>query len=184
MAIYLISNTGKEFSYNSLKKMFEIKSVQSVIDYISYFEESYLIFCIPKFSYSYKQQQVNPKKVYSIDNGFSYTNSVSFSKDKGKMLENCVFLELRKRFKEIYYFQEEKECDFILKEKNKIAGAIQVCYDLNEESMNREMKGIVEAMDKFKLKEGLILTYKQEDEFLIENKKIMAVPVWKWMLEK
>jgi len=71
IVIYLISNVGKEFSYNSIKKMFEIKSVKSVIDYISFFENAYLVFTLPKFSYSYKQQQVNPKKVYSIDNGFS-----------------------------------------------------------------------------------------------------------------
>lgn len=62
IALYLISNVGKEFSYNSIKKMFEIKSVQSVIDYISYFENAYLIFTVPMFSYSYKKQQVNPKK--------------------------------------------------------------------------------------------------------------------------
>src|SRR3989338_11214718 len=62
IAIYLISNVGKEFSYNSIKNMFEIKSVQSVIDYISYFEDAYLVFTIPLFSYSYKKQQINPKK--------------------------------------------------------------------------------------------------------------------------
>src|SRR3989344_7632204 len=96
IAIFLISNVGKEFSYNSIKRAFDVKSVQSVIDYISYFENAYLIFTISRFSYSYKQQQVNPKKVYSIDNGFSYNNSASFSKDNGKMLENIVFLGLRR----------------------------------------------------------------------------------------
>src|SRR3989338_5100816 len=106
--------------------MFEIKSVQSVIDYISYFENAYLLFTIPRFSYSYNQQQVNPKKIYSIDNGFSYSNSVSFSKDKGKMLENVVFLQLRRRCKESFYFQEKNECDFVIKEKDKITTAIQV----------------------------------------------------------
>lgn len=181
IAIYLISNVGKEFSYNSIKKMLDIKSVQSVIDYISYFENAYLIFCIPRFSYSYKQQQVSPKKVYSIDNGFSYMNSSSFSKDKGKMLENMVFLELRRKFKDIFYFQEKKECDFIIKERDKITHAIQVCYNLNEENKDREIEGLVTALDKFKLKEGLILTYNQEDEFLIDNKKIKLVPVWKWL---
>ena len=183
LAIYLISNVGKEFSYNSLKKMLEIKSVQTVIDYISYFEDSYLLFTIPKFSYSYKQQQVNKKKVYSIDNGFSYNNSVSFSKDKGKMLENQVFLKLRHEFREIFFFQEIKECDFIVKEKEKVVKAIQVCYDLNEFNQDREIKGLKEALDKFNLKDGLILSFNQEDEFKIDNKKIVVKPVWKWLLE-
>ncbi len=184
IAIYLISNVGKNFSYNSIKKMFDIKSVQSVIDYISYFENAYLIFTIPRFSYSYKQQQVNPKKVYSIDNGFSYNNSASFSKDKGKMLENIVFLGLRRKFREIFYFQDKNECDFIIKEKEKIIHAIQVCYDLNEDNKNREINGLVSALKEFNLKNGLILTYRQDDEFLIENKEIKVMPVWKWLLLK
>ncbi len=180
IAIYLISHVGKEFSYNSLRNMFEIKSVQSVIDYISYFEDAYLIFTIPRFSYSYKKQQVNPKKVYSIDNGFSYSNSVSFSKDKGKMLENQVFLSLRPRYKEIFYFKENKECDFVVKEKNKIIKAIQVCYKLDDGNQDREVFGLLEAMAEFNLKEGCILTFDQEDELNIDGKLIHIIPVWKW----
>ena len=183
IAIYLISNVGKEFSYNSLKKMFEVGSVRSVIDYVSYFEDAYLLFTIPKFSYSYKKQQVNPKKVYSIDNGFSYANSVSFSKDFGKMLENQVFLHLRKKYKEIFYFQKNKECDFIVKDKEKVKEAIQVCYELNEENQDREIKGLSEAMDELDFKKGLILTFNQEDELEFGNKRITVKPVWKWLLE-
>jgi hypothetical protein len=184
IAIYLISNVGKEFSYNSIKKMLEIKSVQSVIDYISYFENAYLLFTIPRFSYSYKQQQINPKKAYSIDNGFSYNNSASFSKDQGKMLENAVFLGLRRKFKNIFYFQQKNECDFVIKEKDKITHAIQVCLKLNEETKEREIKGLLAALKEFKLKEGLILTYNQEDTFLTDGKKITAMPAWKWLSNK
>ncbi len=183
IAIYLVSNVGKEFSYNSIKNMLEVKSVQSVIDYISYLEKSYLIFTVPNFSYSYKQQQVNPKKAYSIDNGLSYNNSVSFSKDKGKMLENAVFLGLRRKYKDIFYFQKKNECDFIIKEKDRITGAIQVCYDFNEETKEREINGLLAALNEFNLKEGLILTHNQEDKFLIEGKRIIIKPVWKWLLE-
>lgn len=184
IVIYLISNVGKEFSYNSIKKMFEIKSVKSVIDYISFFENAYLVFTLPRFSYSYKQQQVNPKKVYSIDNGFSLNNSASFSKDYGKMLENLVFLSLRKKYKDIFYFQEKNECDFIIKEKDKITKAFQVCFDFNEDNKDREINGLLEALEKFNLKEGIILTYKQDDEFRIKDKKIKVLPVWRWLLEK
>ncbi|MBS3098808.1 ATP-binding protein [Candidatus Pacearchaeota archaeon] len=183
IVIYLISNVGKEFSYNSIKKMFEIKSVKSVIDYISFFENAYLVFTLPRFSYSYKQQQVNPKKVYSIDNGFSSNNSASFSKDYGKMLENLVFLALRRRYKNIFYFQERNECDFIIKEKDKIVHVLQACFDLNEENKTREINGLIEALEKFNIKEGIILTYKQEDEFKIKDKKIKILPVWKWLVE-
>jgi len=183
IAVFLISNVGKEFSYNSIKKMFDIKSVQSVIDYISFFEDAYLTFNTPRFSYSFKQQQVNPKKAYSIDNGFSNNNSASFSKDNGKMLENLVFLSLRRKYKDIFYFQQKKECDFLIKEKDKITQAIQVCFDFNEETKDRELIGLLEALREFKLKRGLILTYNQEDEFKIDNNLIKIIPVWKWLLE-
>lgn len=184
IVIYLISNVGKEFSYNSIKKMFEIKSVKSVIDYISFFENAYLVFTLPRFRYSYKQQQVNPKKIYSIDNGFSSNNSASFSKDYGKMLENLVFLVLRRSYKDIFYFQGKNECDFVVKEKDKITHAVQVCFNLKEENQDREIKGLTEALKEFKLKHGLILTYNQDDEFKIEDKIIKVVPVWKWLLEE
>lgn len=183
IAIYLITNVGKEFSYNSIKNLFNIKSVQSVIDYVSYFERAYLLFTIPLFSYSYKKQQVNPKKAYSIDNGFSYNNSASFSKDKGKMLENLVFLGLRRKFKDIFYFQKKNECDFVIKQRDKIVNAIQVCYELTEDNQEREINGLIAALNEFNLKKGFILTNNQNDEFIVDNKKIIIKPVWKWLLE-
>jgi len=183
IAIYLISHVGKEFSFNSLKKMFQIKSVQTVIDYISYFEDSYLLFTVPKFNYSYKKQQISPKKVYSIDNGLSNVNSISFSKDRGRILENSIFLDLKRKNNEIFYFQGNGECDFVIKEKNKITQAIQVCYELDDLNKDREVQGLMEAMEEFKLKEGLILTYSQEDELDIQGKKIIIKPAWKWAIE-
>lgn len=184
MALYLITNVGKEFSYNSLKKIFKLGSVNSAISFVSYFEDSYMLFTVPKFDYSIKKQIINPKKVYSIDNGFSNVNSASFSEDKGRMLENLVFLSLRKKNREIFYFQENGECDFVIKQGTKITKAIQVCYELNEQNKEREITGLTEALEKFKLKEGLILTYDQEDEFKTDNNVIKVIPVWKWVLEE
>jgi len=183
MAVSLITNVGKEFSYNSLKKAFGLGSVNSAISFVSFFEDSYMLFTISKFDYSIKKQIINPKKVYSIDNGFSLVNSASFSQDKGKMLENMVFLTLKKKYKDIFYFQENRECDFVIKEGTKITQAVQVCYNLTEENKERELIGLSEAMEKFKLKEGMILTYNQEEEMIFEGRKIKLIPVWKWLLK-
>lgn len=184
LAIYLLSNIGKEFSYNKLKKLFNLGSTNTIIKYISYLENSYLIFTIPKFSYSYKKQLINAKKVYVIDSALANVNSASFSEDKGRILENIIFLHLRRKYKNIFYFQEDKECDFIIKEKEKIIQAIQVCYTLTEDNKKREIDGLIEAMTKFKLKKGLILTYDQEDKFVIDKKEIVVKSVWKYLLEK
>jgi len=180
LAIYLISNTAKEFSYNNLTKLFEFGSVNSVASYISYFEDSYLLFTVPKFSYSIKKQIFNPKKIYAIDVGFVRANSISFSKDSGRLLENIVFLHLRQKKLNIFYFKEKNECDFIIKYKNKYS-AIQVCYKLTEENQNREIKGLQEAMENIKVNNGLILTHNQEDEFVLNQKRIIVTSLWKWL---
>lgn len=108
-------------------------------------------------------------------------NSTYFSEDKGKMLENMAFISLRKKHKDIYYFQEKNECDFVVKEGMNIVNAIQVCYELNEDNKRREINGLIEAMEKFNLKEGLILTYNQEDKISTGNNKIIIEPLWKWL---
>ena len=183
LAIYLLTNMGKQFTYNSLRRIFKLGSVNSIISFVSYFEDAYLLFTISRFDFSFKKMLVNPKKVYSIDNGLAIRNSASFSDDRGRLLENQVFLGLRKRYKEILYYQNKHECDFIVKESAKVILAVQSCYELNEDNKKREIEGLLEALTEFKLKEGLILTYKHEDEFLIKDKIIKVVPVWKWLSE-
>ncbi|MFH1376886.1 MAG: ATP-binding protein [Candidatus Woesearchaeota archaeon] len=184
IALYLITNIGKEFSYNHLKKIFNIGSINSIISFISYFEDAYLLFTVPRFNYSLKKQIISPKKIYSIDNGISNVNSASFSEDKGRMIENMVYLNLRRKYKNIFYFKEQKECDFIIKDGNKIKEALQVCYELNEENKDREIEGLTEALEEFKLKKGYILTFNQTDKIKIKDKVIIITPVWKWMLKK
>jgi uncharacterized protein len=180
---YLISNIGKESSYNKLKDLINVGSTNTIIQFIDHFEQAYLIFSLKKFDFSLKKQLVNPKKIYCIDNGIININSFSFSENKGRLLENLVFIELKRRNKEIYYHREKHECDFVIKEKEKIVEAIQVCYELNHDNKDREFKGLLEAMNKHKLKQGLLLTYDHEEELIIENKKIIIKPVWKWLLE-
>lgn len=180
MALYLVTNVGTEFSYNKLAKTFNLGSTNSAVAFVSYLEDSYLLFTVSKFDYSLKKQAVNAKKAYSVDNGLSSVNSVSFSSNKGRMLENHVFLDLKRAEKEIYYFKGKKECDFLVKEQNRISAAIQVCYELNEDNRERELGGLVEALEKFALPEGLILTYNQEDELKISGKTIKIMPAWKW----
>ena len=180
MALFLTSNVGVEFSYNSLAKTFSLGSTNSAIAFVSHLEDSYLLFTVSKFDYSLKKQAVNPKKVYLIDNGLADVNSVSFSSNKGRMLENCVFLELRRTGKEVFYFRGDNECDFLVKEKNAITKAIQVSYELNEDNKKREINGLVEALEKLDLHEGIILTYDQRDELEISGKTIKVIPAWLW----
>lgn len=103
--------------------------------------------------------------------------SASLSADRGRALENLFFLHLRKLYPEIFYFKEEKECDFLVKDKGKIADAIQVCYQLNKDNEEREISGLPEAMKRFNLKKGTIITFDQEDK--LDN--ITIIPAWKYI---
>ena len=181
LAIYLISNSGKTYSLTNLKNLFGIGSVRSVADYISWLEDSYLIFSLPKFSFSLKKQIYNPRKVYCVDTGLAAVNSLSMSKDLGRKLENLIYLHLRKTFKTVYYYSEKGECDFIVVQKSQPTEAIQVCYELTPDNLVRELKGLAEAMVELKLDEGKIITLDQEDSFEEDGKKIKAIPAWKYL---
>ena len=114
ITLYLISNVGKEISYNGIKKTFEIGSANTVSDYLNWLEDAYLLFFLPRFSWSAKSISKNPKKVYCIDPGFARANSLSFSKDQGRLLENLVYLIFRKTTHKLFYYREKKECDFVV----------------------------------------------------------------------
>jgi uncharacterized protein len=178
----LATNISSTFTYNSIKTTLNLGNSITVKEYISYLANSYLFFELPKFDFSLRRSLNSPKKIYLIDSAFNQIAGFNFSPNTGKNLENAVFVELKRRKKEIYYFSEENECDFVIKEGNRIIEAIQVCYDFNKDNKEREVKGLIEALNKFKLKEGIIITLDQEDEFEAEGKKIILMPVWKWVL--
>ena len=176
IALFLISNAAKEYSLRGIRNTFKVGSVNSVADYIRWLEDAYLLFSVPRFSWSLKSIAVNPKKVYTIDTGFAQANSLSFSEDNGRLFENCIFLELRRKYKEIFYFKEKGECDFIVKDGKKIIMVLQVCSEVNTDNSKREMDGLVEALDFFKLKSGIIITLNQKDTMIKDGKQIQLVP--------
>jgi predicted AAA+ superfamily ATPase len=181
LALYLVSNTANLITGNKLRAMFEIGSTSTIMEYLSYLEDSWLLQFVPKFSHSLKKQLINPRKVYAIDTGFVRTNSGSFSDDHGRLLENLVWLHLRRHYREIYYFAEKKECDFLIFEKGKPRAAIQVCFDLTPDNLDREIKGLTEAMNTVKLKQGYIITLKQKDLIEKEGLTINVLPCHEYM---
>ena len=180
----LATNISSTFTYNSIKTALNLGNSITVKEYIFYLANSYFFFELPKFDFSLRKSLNAPKKIYLIDTAFSQITGFNFSPNTGKNLENVIFIELKRRKKEVYYFSEKGECDFIVKDGAKITQAIQVCYGFNKENRDREIKGLLEALDKFKLKEGSIITFDQEEEFEQEGKKLRIIPVWKWLLEK
>ena len=181
LLLYLFSNIGQNFSYNSLAKYLRITD-KTAKEYISFFEKSFLITEISNYQFSLKKQENYPKKVYAIDNGFIDAVSFSFSENYSHFLENLVFINLAQKEKEIYYFYDKYECDFVIKEKNKVIEAIQVTKNIHYNNRKRELNGLKNALNKFNLKTGKIITQNQEEKFSEDGFLIHIVPAWKWLL--
>jgi hypothetical protein len=196
---YLITNFGNPINFNKTSKILKI-SKDSISEYVSIMEEVYLLFRVFIFDYSLKKQLINEKKFYSIDMGILNFLSFRFIETKGMFLENLVFIELKRRGKEIFYHKNKKECDFVIREGLGITEAIQVTQSLSDfDTRKRELQGVVDALKTYNLSEGLILTEDEEEVIMInemgveigdESREIgdrvfivRVKPVWKWLLE-
>jgi len=181
VALHLINNLARPFTLSRLAKNYQIKSVKSVSDYVQMLANAYLIYVIPRFTFSVKQQQNNPKKVYVVDQAFARENSTQLNEDYGRILENMVFMHLRHKHSEIYYFQEKNECDFVVVDKSKNS-LYQVCWQLDRHNKEREFSGLAEAMKFFNLKKAKLITYNEADTYNIKRiGKVEIVPFWKWI---
>jgi hypothetical protein len=175
---YLLTNISTPFSINSyyrtIKESTQV-SKETLAEYISYLEDINLIYQVPIFDPSLKKQQVNPRKIYCIDQGLRGAVAFQFSKDSGRLAENIAFIELKRRSYEVYYWKDSKEVDFIARDMNGNLKAINVSY--TNEIDARETEGLREFA-KTRDAELIILT---EDLEETEN-DIRFIPLWKWLL--
>jgi len=183
LVYYTVSNIGKPLTYTSLAKVIGVKNPTTVKNYLEYIENTYLLFSLSKLDYSVKSQLRNPKKVYAIDNALVSRLGFHFSSEEGRLLENMVYIELRRRGGEIFYHNSgNAECDFVVRDGFRVIQAIQVCYLLDSsETREREIRGIQNAMDTYQLLEGIIITNSHEEEVKYEDKLIRILPAWKWL---
>lgn len=182
--VYLLaSNASRPFSNNRLAGAVGLKNATTVKNYLDFLQDTYLLFAVNKFDYSARKQLQNARKIYFIDSALIRKLGFIFSEDKGRFLENMVFVELKRRGKDVFYFKGKSECDFLIRDGINITGAIQVCYSIGDmETRERELKGLIEAMMTYNLDEGLILTEDREENIEISGKHIMIKPVFKWLL--
>lgn len=184
--ISLVNNFSSYFSINRyhglLKSQGKKISKNTLFTYVSCIADINFVFLVPKYG-KLKDQMANPKKVYIVDTGLINAIAFKVSRDIGKLYENLVYLELKRKGKELYYWKKKSECDFLIKEREKITGAIQVCYEISEENKEREINGLAEVMEEFSLIEGLIITNDFEGEETLMGKRIIYKPFWKWLLQ-
>lgn len=184
LAFYLVSNTANLVSFNKLKDLLKLGSVNTVINYIDYLENSWLFFVINKYAYSVKEQQIAAKKTYGIDTGLIQSVGFSFSENKGKLMENAVFLQLRRKYHDVYYYKttEDYEIDFFIQEEGSL---IQVSQHFDTaETRERELRALVGAAnEQKKVKKLVIVTESEKSGFEREGVRIQAVPLYEWLLQ-
>ena len=170
--INLVTNIAANFSGYRAEKTLAI-SQPTANKFFSYAEEVFLIQGVNLFDYSYLKQKANPEKVYVIDPGIYRAVSFRFSENLGRIFENLVFLEYRRKVEDIFYWKGKNEVDFLLREGNKIRRAVNVCWELNDDNREREIAGLLEAMEKFKLKRAEIITMSYSEEIKVKGGKII-----------
>ncbi|MGQ9509209.1 MAG: ATP-binding protein, partial [Thermodesulfobacteriota bacterium] len=178
----LFSSFSTKISLNSFYKQYKEKfpfSKDMLFKYYKYILQSMLIFEVRIFSDSTYKRMRNPAKIYSIDTGLCRKIT---SDDFGRLLENAIFLELKRKGLEIFYFEDKRECDFITKSPSNRFMAVQVAFELNDENNELEIGGLLEACKFLGIKEGFIITNDQERELKIDGINVHAIPAWKWMI--
>jgi predicted AAA+ superfamily ATPase len=193
LANWLISNIAKDFSFTSLTKQTQISSVHTLQNYLMYLEEAFIFFTIPRFSFKVREQQKSNKKLYCFDNGFYQAKAFQFSADYGKLLENLIAIELKKRSLEkgwnLFYWKgrEQEEVDFVVQQNNVVSHLIQVCWSTDQErTKEREIRSLLKASRELNCNNLLVITHDFESRekvswFGLEG-EIEFIPARKWLL--
>jgi predicted AAA+ superfamily ATPase len=182
LAFYLVSNPASLISFNKLKDQLRLGSVNTVKRHIEYLENSWLLFTANVYDFSVKRQQVAPKKVHVIDAGLANAVGFSFSPNTGKLLENLVFLALRRQTREIYCYRSPGglEVDFYLPETRQL---IQVSQSLAQTATRgREVRALTDAMRSLGLVHGLILAEANEAPVSVNGMTIAVRSLAEWLL--
>lgn len=189
---YLLSNISKAHTLQSafryLKQSGFNTSRDTVREYINWAEDSWLLFIVPIYSDSIKEQDRNYKKIYAIDWALANKNSIVWDGSYSQALENMVFIHLYRNWHRVHYYltrKKRKEVDFIAVDSSgHPIMAVQVCMDISQvETLKRELESIVTTARYFGIKENLIVTYNQEKDFKENGISVKAIPAWKWMLD-
>jgi predicted AAA+ superfamily ATPase len=190
LAYWLIDNAASLYSVNKLhgylKSLGHKASRPIMADYIEWLEDAYFLFSVRLYDASLKRSKVNPKKIYCIDHSLITSISSGILINAGHLLENLVFLSLRRIYPDVYYYKTKsaQEVDFVVKMKDRSFLLIQVCESIrNDKTRKREVTALVDVMEELDTNKGIIITRNDEEKIIIDGKNIRVIPVWKFLLD-
>lgn len=185
---YVLRNPTTKLSVNKLYLDFKSRGLRvakdDVYTFIRHLTDSYLFFQLPIWTRSEKKRQVNPKKMYVIDNGILHAYSSQSTENNGAFLENLVFMTLRRKGHELGYYATKRghEVDFVY-QRDDTTVLIQVSWSLkNESTRQRELRALEEASKEFKQTQNIIVTL--DEEWISDDGEIQVLPLWKFLLEE
>ncbi len=187
---FLMSNISRPHTLKSafqyLKEQDYSTSRDSIRDYLRWAEDSWLIFTVPIYAQSHKEQERNYRKVYSIDWALALRNSLVWDGSYSRALENLVFLHLRRRYEKMFYYltrSERREVDFLaLDAHGQPECAVQVCMSLAASpTAEREVKPLADTCRYFGIEKAWIITMNEEKTISRDGVEIRVVPAWKWL---
>ncbi len=187
LAAFYMTAISSPVSFRGLERHTGL-SVNTIEKFSGYFADAYLFFFLKRFFYKVRETEKSPRKVYCVDTGLANAVGLHFSRNMGRCAENMVFLELLRRGgagRSVFYWKDEanNEVDFAVKDGINKVKLIQVCWDVSQpETRKREIRALLKAMGKLKVKEGLVLTRDEENEERHENGRIIFTPLYKWFL--
>ena len=171
-----------------LAKLFNIKSENTVKNYVKYLKEAYMLIGIQKYSHKSRQRMVQ-EKVYAVDVAMMDQRENAFAGDNlGHRLETIVAIHLMRKCKseeyDVYYLNDRSgECDFVVCKGNKVVQAIQVSYDIsNPKTRKREINGLLLAARQTGCDNLLLLTDHESEEVDENGNHIKIQPVYEWCL--
>lgn len=186
LTLFLASNIGTIQSYNNLREMINVKSLNTIKNYLEMLENVFLFFKIDLFSFSVKKQIYNPSKIYSVDSALSNAIAFKFSENIGHIYENIVFIELQRRNKEVFYWKSKRgrEVDFVIKSGLKIDEAIQVCFSFTDKkTRDRELESLLSAKNELNVDNLVMITEDEKGEEVIDGATVRIILLWKWLLQ-
>ena len=171
--------------YNDLKSQGLKLSKDSLYQWLDYACNIFLLHKVPKYSKSVIKQSTSLSKYYVADFALAKSVLLPQSEEKGKALENAVYMHLARHLNEneqIYYFNEGAECDFVIANDEGVEELIQVCWELDEFNTPRECGGLCAASAATGCKKVSIITCNQAQSIHYGELQINVVAAWDFML--
>lgn len=183
---HILSQPATKLSVNKLYLDFKSRGLRVAKDdlyaFIRHLTDAYLLFQLPLWTRSEKKRQVNPKKIYVIDNGILDAYHTGITGDQGAFLENLVYLTLRRQGLELGYYETKQghEVDFVYRDGTTTV-LVQAAWTLESEATReREIRALREAGKDFSETRKIIVTF--DEAWEDEAEQISAIPLWQFLL--